>query len=114
MAERQVTKEGQARTLRSWMLGLHATHIIDIGGRLGYFAELRRRGGAASAQELVQKDEEKDEVMEVTVSKLVSYELEKLKGRQSRIREKLAAFEESYSLGTINASASPHVPSAAR
>ena len=34
------------------MLGLHATHIIDIGGRLGYFAELGRRGGAASAQEL--------------------------------------------------------------
>ncbi len=52
MAERQVTKESQARTLRSWMLGLHATHIIDIGGRLGYFAELKRRGGAASAQEL--------------------------------------------------------------
>ncbi|MBI3304224.1 MAG: methyltransferase domain-containing protein [Deltaproteobacteria bacterium] len=52
MAERQVTKESQARTLRGWMLGLHATHIIDIGGRLGYFAELKRRGGAASAQEL--------------------------------------------------------------
>ena len=51
-------------------------------------------------QELVQKDEEKDEVMEVTVSKLVSYELEKLKGRQSRIREKLIAFEERYSLKT--------------
>ena len=52
MAERQVTKESQARTLRGWMLGLHATHIIDIGGRLGYFTELKRRGGAASAQEL--------------------------------------------------------------
>jgi cyclopropane fatty-acyl-phospholipid synthase-like methyltransferase len=52
MAERQVTKESQARTLRGWMLGLHATHIIDIGGRLGYFVELKRRGGAASAQEL--------------------------------------------------------------
>ncbi|MEW6296624.1 MAG: class I SAM-dependent methyltransferase [Thermodesulfobacteriota bacterium] len=52
MAEKHVTKEGQARTLRGWMLGLHATHIIDIGGRLGYFAELRRQGGAASAQEL--------------------------------------------------------------
>ncbi len=51
-------------------------------------------------QELVQKDEEKDEVMEVTVSKLVSYELEKLKGRQSQIREKLSAFEERYSLKT--------------
>ena len=52
MADRQLTKESQARTLRGWMLGLHATHIIDIGGRLGYFAELKRRGGAASAQEL--------------------------------------------------------------
>ncbi len=52
MAERQVTKESQARTLRGWMLGLHATYIIDIGGRLGYFAELKRHGGAASAQEL--------------------------------------------------------------
>lgn len=52
MAERQVTKESQVRALRGWMLGLHATHIIDIGGRLGYFTELKRRGGAASAQEL--------------------------------------------------------------
>ena len=51
-------------------------------------------------QELVQKDEEEDEVMEVTVSKLVSYELEKLKGRQSQIREKLATFEERYHLKT--------------
>lgn len=52
MAERQVTKESQARTVRGWMLGLHATHIIDIGGRLGYFAELKRCGGAASAPAL--------------------------------------------------------------
>jgi cyclopropane fatty-acyl-phospholipid synthase-like methyltransferase len=52
MADRQLTKESQARTLRGWMLGLHATHIIDIGGRLGYFVELRRRGGAALATEL--------------------------------------------------------------
>jgi len=52
MAERQVSKDSQARTLRGWMLGLHATHIIDIGGRLGYFAELKRRGGAAAAQAL--------------------------------------------------------------
>ena len=43
MADRQLTKESQAGTLRSWMLGLHATHIIDIGGRLGYFAELNRQ-----------------------------------------------------------------------
>jgi len=52
MAEKQITKESQARTLRGWILGLHATHIIDIGGRLGYFTALRRRGGTASAQEL--------------------------------------------------------------
>jgi SAM-dependent methyltransferase len=52
MTDKQLTKDRQARTLRSWMLGLHATHIIDIGGRLGYFAELKRRGGAATAQEL--------------------------------------------------------------
>ena len=51
-------------------------------------------------QELVQRDEEKDEVMEVTVSKLVSYELEKLKIRQSRIQEKLAVLEERYKLKT--------------
>jgi hypothetical protein len=49
---------------------------------------------------LNQKDEEKDEVVEVTVSKLVNYELEKLKKRQSRVREKLAAFEERYGLKT--------------
>lgn len=52
MAEKPISKESQARTLRGWMLGLHATHILDIGGRLGYFAELRRRGGIASAEEL--------------------------------------------------------------
>jgi SAM-dependent methyltransferase len=52
VAEKQITKDRQARTLRGWMFGLHATFIIDVGGRLGYFAELKRRGGAASAQEL--------------------------------------------------------------
>jgi cyclopropane fatty-acyl-phospholipid synthase-like methyltransferase len=52
MTDKQLTKDRQARTLRGWMLGLHATHIIDIGGRLGYFAELKRRGGGATAQEL--------------------------------------------------------------
>src|SRR5437870_5287130 len=51
-------------------------------------------------QQLIQRDEEKDEALEVTVSKLVSYELEKLKRRQSRIREKLAAFEQRYGLET--------------
>jgi SAM-dependent methyltransferase len=52
MAEKQLTKDQQARTLRGWMLGLHATHIIDIGGRLGYFAGLNHRGGVATAQGL--------------------------------------------------------------
>ena len=47
-----LTKDKQARTLRGWMLGLHATHIIDVGGRLGYFSALRQRGGRASATEL--------------------------------------------------------------
>jgi len=36
------------------MLGLHATHIIDVGGRVGYFAELRRRRAAATSRELAQ------------------------------------------------------------
>ena len=52
MPEQQVTKQSQARTLRGWMLGLHATHILDVGGRLGYFSELHRRGGNATAAEL--------------------------------------------------------------
>lgn len=51
-------------------------------------------------QELVEKEEIEDEVMEVAVSKLLSYELEKLRRRQSQIREKLIAFEERYSLNT--------------
>src|SRR5215831_9712702 len=50
MADKQLTKDSQARTVRGWIFGVHATFIIDVGGRLGYFAELRRRGGAASAQ----------------------------------------------------------------
>ena len=52
MLDKAVTKDSQARVVRGWMFGLHATFIIDTGGRLGYFAELKRRGGAASAQEL--------------------------------------------------------------
>ena len=52
MTDKQVTKDSQARMLRGWVFGLHATFIIDIGGRLGYFAELRRHGGAASARDL--------------------------------------------------------------
>jgi len=52
MANKEPTKNSQARMIRSWMLGLHATHITDIGGRLGYFAEMRRRGGTVSAEAL--------------------------------------------------------------
>ncbi len=54
MPNKEITKNSQARMMRSWMLGLHATHITDIGGRLGYFAEMRRRSGTASAEELAQ------------------------------------------------------------
>jgi len=52
MPNKELTKDSQARVVRGWMFGLHATFIIDTGGRLGYFTELKRRGGAASAQEL--------------------------------------------------------------
>jgi hypothetical protein len=51
-------------------------------------------------QRLIQKDEEQDEVVEVTVAKLVSYELNKLKERQSQIGKRLATFEERYGLTT--------------
>ena len=54
MPKKEMTKESQARRMRGWMLGLHATHITDVGGKLGYFAELRRRGGTASAEELAE------------------------------------------------------------
>ena len=54
MSNREITKNSQARMIRSWMLGLHATYITDIGGRLGYFAEMRRRGGTVSAKELAE------------------------------------------------------------
>jgi ubiquinone/menaquinone biosynthesis C-methylase UbiE len=52
MPDETITKDSQARVVRGWLFGLHATFIIDTGGRLGYFAELKRRGGAALAQEL--------------------------------------------------------------
>lgn len=54
MSSSEVTKQSQARMMRGWMLGLHATHILDVGGRLGYFAELRHRGGSAEAAALAQ------------------------------------------------------------
>ena len=51
-------------------------------------------------QKLVERQEGGDEVLEATVSKLLRYELEKLKGRQSQIRKKRTAFEERYHLQT--------------
>ena len=51
-------------------------------------------------QELIREEEVGDEVTEVTISKLLSYELDKLRGRQHQIRERLTAFEESYRLQT--------------
>ena len=51
-------------------------------------------------QELIGKEEVGDEVTDVTISKLLSYEIEKLRGRQKQIRERLTAFEESYRLKT--------------
>jgi len=50
----EATREQQARKLRGWMLGLHATHLIDIGGRLGLFDALRRAGGPARAAALAE------------------------------------------------------------
>ena len=47
-------------------------------------------------QELIEEDI-RDEVTEVTISKLLNYELDKLRGRQNQIRERLTTFEESYS-----------------
>ena len=51
-------------------------------------------------QELIGTEEVGDEVTDVTISKLLSYEIDKLRGRQKQIRERLTAFEESYSLKT--------------
>ena len=51
-------------------------------------------------QDLVTKDESEDVVLDATVSKLLSYELDKLVTRQQQVREKLAVFEQRYSLET--------------
>ncbi len=53
----ETTREQQARKLRGWMLGLHATHLIDIGGRLGYLEALRRAGGRAPSEALAKATE---------------------------------------------------------
>ena len=51
-------------------------------------------------QDLIRSGEVSDEVTEVTISKLLSYELDKLRGRQSQIQERLTAFEAGYKLKT--------------
>jgi hypothetical protein len=51
-------------------------------------------------QELIGEEDIGDEVTEVTISKLLSYEFDKLRGRQNQTRERLTAFEEGYRLKT--------------
>jgi hypothetical protein len=51
-------------------------------------------------QELIREEGVGDEVTDVTISKLLSYEVDKLRGRQNQIRERLTAFEEGYRLKT--------------
>ena len=51
-------------------------------------------------QELIGEEDIGDEVTEVTLSKLLSYELDKLRRRQNQLRDRLTAFEETYGLKT--------------
>lgn len=51
-------------------------------------------------QGLIGEEDIGDEVTDATISKLLSYELDKLRGRQNQIRERLTAFEEDYRLKT--------------
>jgi hypothetical protein len=51
-------------------------------------------------QALVEQDGMGDEVTEMTISKLLHYEVEKLRGRQRQMEEKLSAFEAQYHLNT--------------
>jgi hypothetical protein len=55
---------------------------------------------ATLLQALIEREEMGDEVIEMTVSKLLSYELEKLRKRQGQIQEKPTAFEAQYNLKT--------------
>jgi hypothetical protein len=49
---------------------------------------------------LIEREEMGDDVIEMTISKLLSYELEKLRRRQRQIQEKMTAFEAQYNLET--------------
>ena len=51
-------------------------------------------------QELIREEEVGDEVTEVTLSKLLSYEIGKLRGRQNQMQERLTTFEADYRLKT--------------
>jgi hypothetical protein len=51
-------------------------------------------------QELIGEEEIGDEVTDVTISKLLNYEIDKLRERQNHIRGRLTTFEEAYSLKT--------------
>lgn len=48
----QSSRDTQARKVRGWMLGFHAVHLIDAGGRLGFFDALPRLGGSADVAAL--------------------------------------------------------------
>ena len=51
-------------------------------------------------QELIGEEDIGDEVTDGTISKLLNYEIDKLRERQNHIRERLNAFEEAYRLKT--------------
>lgn len=51
-------------------------------------------------QELIKREQSVDEVIEATVSKLLAYEVERLKEHQNRLREKLETLERRYGLPT--------------
>src|SRR5215510_10750279 len=51
-------------------------------------------------QELIGEEDSGDEVTDVTITKLLNYEIDKLRGRQNQLRERLTAFEEAYKLKT--------------
>lgn len=47
-----VTLQSQTKKIRAWMLGLHGTFALDIGGRIGAFRALLELGGKATSQDL--------------------------------------------------------------
>jgi hypothetical protein len=53
-------------------------------------------------QELIGEEDSGDEVTDVTLSKLLNYELDKLKKHQNHIRGRLTTFEEAYRLKTAD------------